>query len=219
VTVSGSTQLRGAHRIRELARRIYELQSFPWFDDLILNLKKSSLSGGVFEADVAARMMSMPGSTALRPAVVGLSQNYDIGYELGELKLAVEVKTKDEDKPFNVKSVLNTIKQASEQLPGGDIPGVLFIRIPGAWVGPGFDDAYNDVLMRATGHGHSATSRIAVIFTAIDKVHLSGRKGGVTRVFDHFKSVHCTDEVWRWARFLKALLDADLHQLGPRAHF
>jgi len=81
------------------------------------------------------------------------------------------------------------------------------------------DEEYVDALMVSTDRSQRATSRIAVIFSGIDKVHLAARSGRVNRVFDLFKTEHCSEEVWTWARNLKSLLDADFYQMGPRAHF
>src|SRR6202022_1598430 len=45
-------RLLSAHRVHELARRLYQLQSFPWFDRVVANIRTRDLSGAGFELDV-----------------------------------------------------------------------------------------------------------------------------------------------------------------------
>lgn len=40
------------HRVQELARRLYQLQSFPWFDTVLDGVRTRELSGAAFELDV-----------------------------------------------------------------------------------------------------------------------------------------------------------------------
>jgi hypothetical protein len=132
------------------------------------------------------------------------------------LDVPIEAKAKDDDTPFDEKTVINTVKGAATQLPRGS-KGTVFVRIPSAWVGTELEEKYADALTEATRQ----TSRVGAVISAIDKIHLNddATAGHVTRHFHFFKHNDCPRELWRACLDLKEVLERDLTLFAPSPPF
>ena len=207
-------RLLSAQRVHDLARRLYQLQSFPWFHHTLKRLRGRDLSGASFELDVLFMLQMLPISAS--PRVESGVRGNDFDIEIKGLDLPVEVKAKDDDTPFSEATVINTIKGAARQFPKGS-KGVVFVRIPTAWVGRNLEDTYAETLYEATRQ----TSRVGAIITAIDKPHLNAdeRAGTVTRVHHFWFHSACPERYWTAIDFLRQLLDRELTMLAPSPPF
>lgn len=209
--------LLARHRKYELARRLYEFQSFDWFPHFVRHLSTNDLLGATFEADVLQALMYAPGEVARTVEIGRKGEDFDVSVTLPTgVQVPVEVKAKRDDTAFTGKTVINTVKGAARQLPKGTT-GWLFLRIPFSWLGR----ALEDTLAECLGEGLRQTSRVGAVFVAVDKLSLSGdhRSGGVRR---HWY-LHLTDSgediLGERALLLHRLLEAGLDNLAPRAPF
>ena len=206
------------HRYRaiELAQSLYELQSFPWFDAMTNKLKNDTFSGVAFELKVLSMLTHLPATSAPQVESGTRGADFDIGLHYKGQFIPVEVKAKEDTTTWSVSTVISTIKQAAKQMPSGGA-GVVFLRIPPAWVGPTLEERYADALHEATRQ----SSRIEAIISVIDKPSLtSGSTGNVTSVFHTFRrSDPLSDDVWEFARLFADVMEIDELRLGPVAPF
>lgn len=204
------------HRIHEFARRLYEFQSYAWFDDALARLRTRDLSGASFELDVIWLFTMAASPVDVRVEVGRKGEDYDLVAVIKGEPVPVEVKTKEDDTPFTAGTVAQTIKAAAGQLPKGR-QGIIFIRLPFGWVGPRLEAEYNDALADRVRQ----TSRVGAIMTVIDKPTLSadGRSGSVTRVFSPFAAPECPPDTWDFLLFMKDTYEAGLHGMAPGAPF
>lgn len=204
------------HRQREFARRIHQLQSFEWFPLLRNHARTTALSGAAFELDVTVFLMHLPLAVE-RVAATGVKGlDYDLRYLISDPPLAVEAKAKDDATPFCESSIRATVKTAIKQMPKGRA-GFLFIRLPPRWVSRELEQQYHLFLAEAVRQ----TSRIAVVFTAVDKVLLNrpGARARVERQWDYFRTTNCSDEKWKLAMWLKSFHDGDFDMAAPGSPF
>ncbi|WP_405196327.1 hypothetical protein [Streptomyces anulatus] len=207
-----------AHRRRELARRVYEFQSFPWFQHFIDHTRTNEVPSALFEGDVLSALMHLP-ATVTRNQTTGVrGQDFDVLVEhFGEQpRIPVEVKNKDDDAEFTDTAVRRILKKAATQLPGGEI-GWVFLRIPSAWVGSRLEDEYDVMLHDAVRQ----TSKIGAVFTAIDKGHVDSERKtvSVNRVWHYFPRCDAPEPLWEASRNLYRLLEQGMDFLAPRAPF
>jgi hypothetical protein len=112
-----AVRLLPAQRVHDLARRLYELQSFPWFDDAVRRVRTRDLSGAGFELDVAFLLHHLVAGVTPKEEAGKKGEDYDIHLQVFGLDVPVEAKAKDDDTPYNEKTVINTVKGAASQLP------------------------------------------------------------------------------------------------------
>ena len=211
-----AAQLLAAHRTHELARRLYQLQSFPWFADVVKRIRTRDLSGAGFEIDVVLLLHNLIARVTPRDETGQRGEDYDIHLNVHGLEVPVEVKAKADDTPYTAKTVIRTVKGAARQLPSGST-GIVVLRIPTAWVGRELEDTYADALGEATRQ----TSRVGAVITAIDKPHLNrGQSAGhIGRVYDFFMADGCSEELWNACLYLKEIVDSDLSFFAPSPPF
>jgi hypothetical protein len=209
-------RLLSTHRIHELARRLYQLQSFEWFEHVLRSLRTRDLSGAGFELDVLWVLHVLPSSVAPRAEIGRKGEDYDAVVRFGGLTIPIEVKAKADDTELSQRTVVRTVRGAARQLPKGQ-KGIVLLRIPNAWVGRQLEEQYNDWLREATRQ----TSRVGAVVTAIDKPHLNeaGTQGHVDRHYDFFCHPDCPDELWKYCLWLKVSLDLDRTHLAPMPPF
>jgi hypothetical protein len=160
-------RMKASHRTCELARRLYQLQSFLWFDQLLAKVRRDRLSGASFEPDVVWVLQILAQRVSARETQNRLGSDFDISADIGDLTIPVEVKAKDDTTPYSSSTIIQTVRQAARQLLRGEC-GILFIRVPSAWIGGRLEAEYGDALIE----GSRQTSRIGVVITAIDKPHI-----------------------------------------------
>lgn len=208
---------RQAHQRQELARRVYEFQSAPWFSDFLKYTRTNEVASALFEADVLQTLMCMPaGVTRVMESKIK-GQDFDILLHLPKIgDIPVEVKYKQDNTPFAPSTILNTVKGAAKQLPKDKV-GCLFIHIPTSWVGPGRGDEYADALYDAL----RSTSRIGVVFTAVDKPSRVPEQNKIhrCRVWDYYRHDSASQELWEAALLLRNLLDNEMTFFAPHAPF
>lgn len=211
-----AVRLLAAHRVHEVARRLYQLQSYPWFDEILRRVQKQGLSGAGFELDIVFLLHNLLASVTPRKEVGIKGEDYDILLQVGGLEVPVEAKTKDDGTAYTNATVIDTVKQAARQLPKGS-NGVVFLRIPSGWVGPSLAETYPDALAEATRQ----TTRIGAVITVIDKRHLNEDKttGNVTRHYDYFKHEKCPGQLWDACLLLKAALEQGFSIFSPPPPF
>ncbi|WEH37805.1 hypothetical protein PZB75_30855 (plasmid) [Streptomyces sp. AM 4-1-1] len=207
-----------AHRRRELARRVYEFQSFSWFQHFIDHTRTNEIPSALYEGDVLSALMHLP-ATVTRNKESGIKgQDFDILLEfLGEQpRVPVEVKNKDDDAEFKDTAVRKVLKKAATQLPKGEV-GWVFLRIPTTWVGSRLEDEYPEILHDTVRQ----TSRIGAVFTAIDKFHLNSDRSklSVNRIWHYFPSTDAPDVLRETSFNLYRLLEQGMDHFAPRAPF
>ena len=211
-----AVRLLAAHRVHDLARRLYQLQSFDWFDDVVSRVARRNLSGAAFELDVAFMLHHMVAGVVPKEESGQKGEDYDIQLRVLGLDVPVEIKAKDDDTPWHPKTVINTIRGAAKQLPAGS-KGIVFLRIPTWWVGRRLEEEYPEALAEATRQ----TTRVAAVITVIDKISMNDDQtaGNVTRHYDLFMHGDCPPELWDVCLHLKDVLDRDLTILAPSPPF
>lgn len=203
------------HRVQELARRLYQLQSFPWFDSVLDGVRTRTLSGAAFELDVLWVVQIASPHVEARKESSQKGKDYDAHVLMNRHIVPVEIKAKDDVTAWSAKTVIGTIKGAAAQLPKDDI-GLLFLRVPTAWVGPALERDFADAL----GEGLRQTSRIGAVISAIDKPHLITEKAAqVSRHFHYFATPECPEHIWTFCMHLKQLWDSGLTQMAPDPPF
>ncbi|MFD0449412.1 MULTISPECIES: hypothetical protein [Streptomyces violaceusniger group] len=202
---------------QELARRVFEFQSEPWFADFVSYTETNDVASAIFEADVLQTLMRMPAGIARVTESGVKGQDFDILLNLAHVgDVPVEVKYKQDDTPFSEATVRNTVKSAVKQLPRGQA-GWLFIHVPTAWIRPGRGDEYDEALYKALRQ----TSRIGVVFTAVDKPFHDEEAGKIRhrRFWDLYKDDGASQELWEAALLLRNLLERGWDFFAPRAPF
>ncbi|MER6522625.1 hypothetical protein ABT246_38065 [Streptomyces sp. NPDC001553] len=210
--------MRQTRQRQELARRVYEFQTEPWYADFITYTRTNEVASVLFEADVLHTLMRMPAGIT-RVATSGVKgQDFDILMQMPNGDIPIEVKYKPDDKPYTPSAIRNIVKGAAEQLPKGKV-GWLFMHIPTSWVHPGFDDEYTDVLSEVV---RAATTRIGVVFTAIDKPsHMNDSGMTLHRRHWHYhrQPESASQELWEAALLLRNLLNNEMDFFAPHAPF
>lgn len=211
-----AVRLLAAQRVHDVARRLYQLQSFPWFDQVIRRVRTRDFSGAGFELDVVFVLHHLVGRVTPKDESGQKGEDYDIHVQVHGLDVPVEVKAKDDDTPYTDQTVINTVKSAATQLPKGS-KGIVFVRIPTGWVGKELEDRYPDALAEATRQ----TSRVGAVITAVDKMALNEDEtaGHVTRHYHFFNHDDCPDELWRVCLHSKEVLERDLTFFAPSPPF
>lgn len=203
------------HRVQELARRLYQLQSFPWFDIVLDSVRTRELSGAAFELDIlwALQIASPYVETRRESGVKG--NDYDAFAVMGERLVPVEAKAKDDTTPWSAKTVINTMKHAAGQLPRGDA-GLLFLRVPTAWISPRLEEEFTDALREGTRQ----TTRIGAVISVIDKPHLNtDTTASVSRHFHYFATPECPEHIWSFCMRLRQFWDCGFTQMAPEPPF
>lgn len=211
-----AVRLLTAQRVHDLARRLYQLQSFHWFDDVVRRVRTRDLSGAGFEVDVAFLLHQLVAAVSPKEESGQKGEDYDIHLQLYGLDVPVEAKAKDDDTPYNEKTVISTVKGAATQFPKGS-KGIVFVRIPSTWTGTEVEDSYPNALVKATRQ----TSRVGAVITVIDKMALNNDEtaGHVTRHYHFFKHDDCPDDLWGACLHLKEVLERDLTFFAPSPPF
>lgn len=211
-----AARLLAAHRSHELARRLYQLQSFPWFADVVKRIRTRDLSGAGFELDVVLLLHNLVARVTPREETGQRGEDYDIHLNIYGLEVPVEVKAKVDDTPYTANTVIRTVKGAARQLPLGST-GIVVLRIPTAWVGRELEETYADALGEATRQ----TTRVGAVITAIDKPHLNRTQtaGHIERVYDFFMSDGCSEELWNACLHLKEIVESDFSFFAPSPPF
>ena len=178
-------------------------------------VRTRELSGAAFELDILwALQIASPYVEARRESGVKGS-DYDAFALMGEHLVPVEAKAKDDTTPWSAKTVIKTVKRAAEQLPRGDV-GLLFLRVPTAWIGPSLEEHFADAL----DEGTRQTTRVGAIISAIDKPHLNTETtASVSRHFHYFATPKCPEHIWSFCMRLRQLWDAGLTQMAPEPPF
>ncbi len=209
--------VRQARQRQELARRIFEFQNEPWFADFLSYTKANDIASAIFEADILQTLMRMPaGITRVTESGVK-GRDFDILLNLAHIgDVPVEVKYKQDDTPFSEATIRNTVKGAVKQLPQGRV-GWLFIHVPTSWVRPHRSDEYHEALYEALRQ----TSRIGVVFTAVDKPFHDEEAGKIRhrRSWDYYKDDGASQELWEAALLLRDCLENGWDFFAPRAPF
>ncbi|QKW66133.1 hypothetical protein HUT15_37095 (plasmid) [Streptomyces sp. NA03103] len=206
-----------ARQRQELARRVFEFQCEPWFDDFLSYAKSNDAGSTIFEADVVQTLMRMPGSVTRVTASGVKGQDFDVLLNLAHIgDVPVEVKYKQDDTPFSEATVRNTVKGATKQLPRGHV-GWLFVHVPTAWVRRGRSDEYHEALFGALRQ----TSRIGVVFTAVDRPFHDEAAGKIRhpRSWDLYLDERASQELRQAALLLRELLDKGWDFFVPSAPF
>ncbi|AGK81540.1 hypothetical protein SFUL_6660 [Streptomyces microflavus DSM 40593] len=206
-----------AQQRQDLARRVFEFQSEPWFADFLFYTETNDVASALFEADVLQTLMHMPAGVTRVTASGVKGQSFDVLLNLARVgDVPVEVKYKQDDTPFSEATVHNTVKGAAKQLPRGHV-GWLFIHVPTTWVRPGRGDEYHEALY----DGLRQTSRVGVVFTAVDKPFPDEEAGRFRhrRFWDLYKDDSASQELWEAALLLRDLLNKGWDFFAPRAPF
>jgi hypothetical protein len=209
--------VRQARQRQELARRVFEFQSEPWFADFLAYTERNEVASSIFEADVLQTLMRMPAGVARVTESGVTGRDFDVLLHLAKIGyLPVEVKYKQDDTPYSKATVRNTVKHAVKQLPRGQVSW-LFMHIPTAWVRPGLGDEYNETLYEALRQ----TSRVGVVFTAVDKPFHDEDAGKIRhrRFWDLYRHDAASQELWEAALLLRDLLGKEMDFFAPRAPF
>ena len=200
-------------RIRELARRLYEFQSFEWFSTVLEGLRTRDIGPAAFELDALWLLMVASPAVGTKAEVSEKGKDFD-GYALmRDVVVPVEVKAKSDWTPWTTNTIRNTVRSAARQLPKGEV-GLLFIRVPFAWVSHRLEDEFSEALMEGTRQ----TTRLGAIIAVIDKPSLS-EGDPVNRFLDYFREPDCPEYIWEFCMRLRQLWDAEVTQMAPRAPF
>ncbi|MFE0348813.1 hypothetical protein [Streptomyces griseoluteus] len=207
-----------AHRRRELARRVYEFQSLPWFQDFLDHTRTNDVASALYEGDVLSALMHLPATVTRNRAKGVKGEDLDVIVKFpGErLRVPVEVKNKDDHAAFTDTAVRRILKKAATQLPREEI-GWVFLRIPAAWVGGRLEEKYPEMLHDAVRQ----TSRIGAVFTAIDKFRLNAdrTKVSTSRFWHYFPTDDAPPALRKTGFDLFSLLDQGMDYFAPRAPF
>jgi hypothetical protein len=215
-----SLRVLSVQRLRELARRLYEFQSYPWFDHYVAHVRANGdVASSLFEGDVLRTLMRRGARVerTVESGVKGMDFDITATFAGWDQPIPVEAKAKGEDTEYSANTVKNTLRTAAAQMPPGSA-GWVFLRIPAAWVGPRLEAGYGDAVFE----GVRQTSRIAAVFTAIDKVHLSSdrRSASVQRVWDNFPCPNGPDPLEKVALGLYRFIEHDMdYHFAPQAPF
>jgi len=207
-----------AHRTHELGRRLYEMQSFDWFEDLVADLRTRNLTGASFELDVLWLLLAASPRVVVRRRQGRKGEDFDLTAVVMGMPaegVPVEVKAKADTTQYTDAGAARTAKKAAQQLPRGK-KGLLFVRVPTGWVSPRLEESYADALAEGTRQ----TSRIGAVVSIIDKPHLTaGRRGRVTRHLHLFAHPDCPRPLFDFVRALKDFHEQGLTGMAPTAPF
>ncbi|MGB3762209.1 MAG: hypothetical protein WA966_03230 [Ornithinimicrobium sp.] len=201
------------YRVRELARRLYEFQSFEWFPTVVKGLGTRDIGPVAFELDALSLLMVASPVVGTRAEVSEKGKDFDGFALMRDVMVPVEVKAKSDMTPWTPNTVRNTVKGAARQLPKNEV-GLLFVRIPYAWVGLQLEEEFSEALMEGTRQ----TTRLGAIIAVIDKPSLTNGDP-VNRVLDYFREPGCPDHIWDFCMRLRQFWDANLTHAAPRAPF
>jgi hypothetical protein len=85
------TRLLAAQRVHDLARRLYQLQSFPWFEDFVRKVRTRDLSGASFELNVAWLLHTLVATVTPKKEVGERGEDYDVQLHVYGLSIPIEV--------------------------------------------------------------------------------------------------------------------------------
>ena len=213
-------RVQPVQRLRELARRLYEFQSYPWFEHYVAHVRANGdVASSLFEGDVLRTLMRLGARVerTVESGVKGMDFDITATFAGWDKPIPVEVKAKGEDTEYSANTVKNTLRTAAGQMPRGSA-GWVFLRIPAAWVGPRLEEGYGEAVFE----GVRQTSRIAAVFTAIDKVHVRAdrRSAAVQRVWQYFPCPNAPDVLEKVGLDLYRFIEYDLdHHFAPSAPF
>ncbi|MCX5443876.1 hypothetical protein [Streptomyces sp. NBC_00063] len=213
----GDRWILPAHQRRELARRVFEFQSYSWFPDFVKYTKENEVSSALFEADVIQTLMRMPGGVTRVTETGVKGQDFDALMNLGPAgRVPIEVKYKEDATPYSPETVRNTVRKAIQQYPKGET-GWLFIHMPTTWIGRGLGEAYHEVLDDALRQ----TSRVGAVFTAVDKPVIDVTAGKIRhrRVWDFYLHPRAPERLREPSLLMAQLLDKEMDAFAPRAPF
>jgi hypothetical protein len=203
------------HRVHELARRLYQMQSFDWFDRVRKSMRTRNLSGASFELDVLWSLQIASTNVCARKEVGVHGEDFDFSAWMEEEYVPVEAKAKEDRTSWSEKTIVNTVKGAARQLPKGRT-GLLFIRIPTSWAVLDFDKEYRAALTE----GVRQTSRVGAIISVLDKPYLlPGNSANVIRNFHYFRSSKCPRHIWDFCMRFREFRKAEFLLMAPRLPF
>lgn len=213
-------RVQPVQRLRELARRLYEFQSYPWFEHYVAHVRANGdVASSLFEGDVLRTLMRLGARVerTVESGVKGMDFDITATFAGWDKPIPVEAKAKGEDTAYSANTVSNTLRKAAEQMPRGSA-GWVFLRIPAAWVGPRLEEGYGEAVFE----GVRRTSRIAAVFTAIDTIRLRSdrRSASVDRVWQYFPCPNAPDVLEKVGLDLYRFIEHDLdHHFAPSAPF
>ncbi len=120
------------HQLTELAHLLYEAQTLPGFREAVQELRTRSMRGVVVELRTAVMLRMAGHEPRLVQRTGRKGADYDIAVPFGEVQVAVEVKSKEEDTPYDEGTVRATLRDARQQLPQ-EGPGVVVLAVPRNW--------------------------------------------------------------------------------------
>jgi hypothetical protein len=120
-------------RIMMLAEFLNVLSELKNFQSKVKDLRTKSLEETFFELEVAYNVKSRGFGVEFVVPSRTKGQDYDLAVQIGQQRLAIEVKCRTSDSPFTENSLKNPLKRAARvQLPK-EGSNVIFFRIPTRW--------------------------------------------------------------------------------------
>jgi len=121
-------------RVMDLAEVIYNLQSVPGFDECITRMRDGDIEGTYAELDFGRMLIlnQVPFRFVVPQGTTGTDYDVEIVYPSGIIACA-DAKCKIEGTEFSSNTMRNTLNKARKQLPD-DRPGIVFIKVPPAWI-------------------------------------------------------------------------------------
>jgi hypothetical protein len=128
-------RLEHVDRVVMLAEFIDKLWDVPNFSDKLRDLQTKSLEETFFELQIARSLLSR-GSLAGFVVPSGVrAKDYDLIARIEDQMVAVEIKCRTAEGPFNENQLTDPLKHAARtQLPK-DGPGIIFLKLSSAWLG------------------------------------------------------------------------------------
>jgi len=210
--VTAEAHVRFKYRLWRLGRLLFDLQSYEFFGDFLANVKQRDLLGALFEAEVVRMLMQLPARTALRVPRGQKGLDYDIDFGSSGLRIAVEVKAKDEKITFSARTVRYTLQDARRQLPKNGF-GLIFLRVPYSWIN---DPEYHAGIDAPIGSLLRTTSRVQAVVLVRDE--LVDRTAKTMRFEPSQRVLRRKDinpDVERLLTFLEQLWASDWDPFGP----
>jgi hypothetical protein len=170
------------HRLIALGRRLFDLQNVPGFDDAVVSLRSRSLEGAVAELVAVTRLRDRGHLVRFVTPSGVKGQDFDAEVEVDGLTVAVEVKAKEElsGEVFRPKSIINSLKKASSQLPSSG-PSLVFLHIPSEWAGDPKIRVSIDATVRTW---LKSSGRVNAVVLTFDQ-QIAGETGGMAFFSGH----------------------------------
>jgi hypothetical protein len=130
--VRPNTEGWDTHRLIRLADNIYTLKDINNFKYFLSNLVNKDIVGADAELMVARQLFNQDSLLEFNKETGEKGLDYDLIASFSGHKLAIEVKSRNENNQFELKNFRNSLQKARKQFPE-NYPGILFIRIPNGW--------------------------------------------------------------------------------------